>query len=37
LSVAFFVFHYPRMTALAHLERLPGHGPTCAGYPVYPP
>ncbi|MDR7419263.1 MAG: phospholipid carrier-dependent glycosyltransferase [Armatimonadota bacterium] len=37
LSVAFFVFYYPRMTAVAHLERLPVHSRACAGVSEYPP
>ncbi len=37
LSVAFFAFYYPRMTAAAHLERLPVHNRACAGRSVSPP
>jgi dolichyl-phosphate-mannose--protein O-mannosyl transferase len=36
LSVVFFAFFYPRLTALAHLERLPVHEQACIGL-VYPP
>jgi dolichyl-phosphate-mannose--protein O-mannosyl transferase len=37
LSTAFFALCYPRMTAAAHLERLPGHQRVCAGLSVSPP
>jgi hypothetical protein len=36
LSIVFFAFFYPRLTALAHLERLRIHEQACTGL-VYPP